>query len=61
MNMVQNNGLSEMDTVRDYFTWSNKRVGGAIDSIIDRVLANVNWLQQNMETTLNIMKPWVYV
>ncbi|PNX80017.1 hypothetical protein L195_g036011 [Trifolium pratense] len=35
-------GLSEMDSLGDYYTWSNKHVDVTIYSRIDRVLGNVD-------------------
>jgi hypothetical protein len=47
-------GLSEMDSMGDYFTWSNKHTDGTIYSKIDRVIGNVDWFQMNLDSTLTI-------
>jgi hypothetical protein len=52
-------GLSDMDNMGDYFTWSNKHTDGMIYSKIDRVLGNVDWFQMNLDSTLTIMDPGV--
>jgi hypothetical protein len=52
-------GLSEMDSLGDYYTWSNKHVDGIIYSRIDRVLGNVDWFQLNLDSTLTIMDPGI--
>ncbi|KAK2424092.1 hypothetical protein QL285_034490 [Trifolium repens] len=52
-------GLSEMDSLGDYYTWSNKHVDGMIYSRIDGVLGNVDWFQLNLDSTLTIMDPGI--
>ena len=54
MNVV---GLSEMDSIGDYFTWSNKQNVGTIYSRIDRVLGNVKWFQDHLDYHLKILPP----
>ena len=57
--MMETTGLSEMDSIGDFFTWFNKRSADPIYSRIDRVLANVEWFQNNTNVTLNILSPSV--
>lgn len=56
-NMMDVTGLSEMDSIGDFFTWSNKRSADPIYSRIDRVLANVLWFQENTDKVLNVLPP----
>ncbi|XP_058775224.1 uncharacterized protein LOC131649480 [Vicia villosa] len=51
--------LFEMDSTGDYYTWSNKHVEGTIYSRIDRVLDNVEWFQNNINTSLQVLPPSV--
>ncbi|CAK8543473.1 unnamed protein product [Lathyrus sativus] len=55
--MMGNAGLSEMDSIGDHFTWSNKQAAGPIYSRNDRVLGNTDWFLDNMETLLKILPP----
>lgn len=55
--MMATTGLCEMDSVGDYFTWSNKHRIGTIYSRIDRVLGKLDWYQVNMEAVLKILPP----
>jgi hypothetical protein len=57
--MMDRVGLSEMDSLGDYYTWSNKQVDGVIYSRIDRVLGNVDWFQMNIDSNLTIMDPGI--
>ncbi|KAK2370109.1 hypothetical protein QL285_083191 [Trifolium repens] len=57
--MMDKVGLSEMDSLGDYYTWSNKHVEGIIYSRIDRVLGNVDWFQMHLDVTLTNMDPGV--
>jgi hypothetical protein len=57
--MMDRVGLSEMASLGDYYTWSNKQVDGVIYSRIDRVLGNVDWFQMNIDSTLTIMDPGI--
>ncbi|KAK2357064.1 hypothetical protein QL285_094373 [Trifolium repens] len=57
--MMDRVGLSEMASLGDYYTWSNKQVDGVIYSRIDRVLGNVDWFQLNIDSTLTIMDPGI--
>ncbi|KAL5134431.1 Transposon TX1 uncharacterized protein [Glycine soja] len=52
-------GLSEMESIGDYFTWSNKHYVGTIYSRIDRVLGNVQWFQDRLDYHLKILPPSV--
>ncbi|CAK8572403.1 unnamed protein product [Lathyrus sativus] len=56
MNLI---GLSEMDSIGDYYTWSNKQSTGTIYSRIDKVLGNVAWFQNNHYKQLKILPPSV--
>lgn len=40
--MMDNVGMFEMDSVKDYYTWSNKQVEWTIYSRIDGVLGNIS-------------------
>lgn len=44
-----------MDSVGVHLTWYNKHADSIMYSRINRVLGNVDWFQQYMDTTLNIM------
>ncbi|XP_058784375.1 uncharacterized protein LOC131659164 [Vicia villosa] len=57
--MMSSTGLSEMDSVGDFYTWNNKHVTGVIYSRIDRVLGNIDWFQANTNTILKILPPSV--
>lgn len=57
--MMRNTGTFEKDSTGDYYTWSNKQTDGMIYSRIDRVLGNVEWFQDNMDTMLQILPPSV--
>lgn len=46
--MIMANGLFEIDSIGDKYTWSNKQDGSIIYSKIDRTIANIEWFQQNM-------------
>ncbi|KAI5419338.1 hypothetical protein KIW84_043485 [Lathyrus oleraceus] len=48
-----------MDRSGGYYTWSNKHVKGVIYSRIDRFLGNVEWYQDHLDTTVNILPPIV--
>ncbi|KAL5184132.1 Transposon TX1 uncharacterized protein [Glycine soja] len=52
-------GLSEMESIGDYFTWSNKHNVGTIYSRINRVLGNVKWFQDRLDYHLKILPPSV--
>ncbi|XP_058777191.1 uncharacterized protein LOC131651549 [Vicia villosa] len=56
-NMMQITQLSEMDSVGDYYTWSNRQVAGTIYSRIDRALCNVEWFLKYSDHVLNILPP----
>lgn len=56
VNVMEKTELFEKDVVGDFFTRSNKQTIGIIYLRIDRVIHNVEWQQQNVETTLNIME-----
>lgn len=43
----------------DYFTWTNKHNVGIIYSRIDHVLGNIDWLQENIDVSLDILAPSV--
>lgn len=55
VNMIDKTGLLEKVGVGDHFTWFNKQTNGSIYSIIIRVIVNMEWHQQNMETILKII------
>lgn len=52
-------GLFEKYSVGGYFTLSNKHNHGATYFIIDIVIGNFLWHQQNMDTTLKVMEPGI--
>ncbi|XP_058782964.1 uncharacterized protein LOC131657602 [Vicia villosa] len=51
--------LYEKDNIGDYFTWTNKHIVGTICSRIDHVLGNIDWLQTNIDVSLDILPPSV--
>lgn len=53
--MMENIGLCEMDSSGEFFTWSNKQAFAPIYSRIDRILANVEWLQDHVGASLDIL------
>lgn len=53
--MMENIGLCEMDSSSEFFTWSNKQAFAPIYSRIDRILANVEWLQDHVGASLDIL------
>ncbi|CAK8578493.1 unnamed protein product [Lathyrus sativus] len=55
--MMWNIDLSEMDSIGDHFTWSNKQAASPIYYRIDRVLGNTDWFMNNMEIMLKILPP----
>ncbi|XP_058726404.1 uncharacterized protein LOC131597745 [Vicia villosa] len=57
--MMDNTGLAELDSVGEYYTWSNKHVYGIIYSRIDHVLGNIDWLTAYQDWTLTIKEPHV--
>lgn len=54
-NMMTNIGMYEMENSVYYYTWSNNHVACAIYSSIDRVLGNMDWFQNHLDVTLNII------
>ncbi|XP_058727119.1 uncharacterized protein LOC131598546 [Vicia villosa] len=52
-------GVCEMDSKGDFFTWSNKQCTNPIYSRIDRIIANVEWLQDNGNLQLNVLSPHI--
>ncbi|CAK8568834.1 unnamed protein product [Lathyrus sativus] len=58
--MMGNTWLSEMDSIGDNFTWSNKQAAGPIYSRIDRILGNTDWFLNNMENMLEILPPSIF-
>ncbi|XP_058726331.1 uncharacterized protein LOC131597664 [Vicia villosa] len=57
--MMDNTGLHEMDSTGDFYTWSNKQANNPIYSRIDRVLANLEWLQDHSDVYLVILPPHI--
>lgn len=57
--MMDNIGMFDVERKGDRYTWFNKHTEGAIYSCIDRVLANIEWLQQNSNRTLHVFDPGV--
>lgn len=41
----------------DFFTWSNNQSANHIYSRVDRLIANVEWFQDNNDLTLNVLPP----
>lgn len=59
VSMMSGAGLYELEITGDYFTWSNKQGDNAIYSRIDRVLRNMEWMQDHMHATLTNITPIV--
>lgn len=55
--MMNNTELYEMESDGDYFMLSNKQKENTIYSRINRILGNVEWMQQNVDNTLNEYEP----
>lgn len=55
--MINNANIFKKKSIGDHFTWSNKQSHGTNYSRIYKVIANMAWLQQNVDTTLHIMEP----
>ena len=53
--MMDNIGMFDVERKGDRYTWFNKHTEGAIYSCIDRVLTNIEWLQQNSNRTLHVL------
>lgn len=53
--IIDNNGWYQMDNTREYYTWSNKQVTNPIYSRVDKILANMEWLQDHNDPTLTIL------
>ncbi|XP_058746338.1 uncharacterized protein LOC131619235 [Vicia villosa] len=56
-NMMQITGLFEARTAGSHFTWSNKQTKNAIYSRIDRLIGNVQWFQQLLDVTVEVLLP----
>lgn len=59
ISMMNMTNLSEMDSLKNYFTWLNKHNDNLIYSRIDHALANVEWYKKYINVTLNILAPSV--
>lgn len=57
--MMEYSELSEMDSRGHYFTWSNNQMESTIYSRIDRVIANTDRFQLQLDATFHIMNPGV--
>ncbi|KAH1253521.1 hypothetical protein GmHk_04G010152 [Glycine max] len=55
--MMDATGLSEMDSSGEFFTWTNKQADNPIYSMIDRILANIDWFQTHSDANLTILPP----
>ncbi|CAK8562590.1 unnamed protein product [Lathyrus sativus] len=53
--MMDRTNLNEMDSIGDYYTWSNKHNENVIYFRIDHVLANVEWYKKYIHVSLNIL------
>lgn len=56
-NMMEAVGLAEMDSMGDFYTWSNKQVDNIIYFRIDSVLGNVEWFTKYDDLTLTVKPP----
>jgi hypothetical protein len=56
-NMMEICEIDEMDSVGDYFTWTNKHTVGTIYSRIDRILGNLDWMQYHSNFILTLLPP----
>lgn len=56
-NMIDHCEIDEVDSVGDYFTWTNMHTIGAIYSRIDIILGNLDWMQYHNNFTLTILPP----
>lgn len=57
INMMKHTGLAEMDSLGEYFTWSNKNSIGTIFSRIDRAICNIDWFLKFKNHVLCILPP----
>ncbi|XP_058783664.1 uncharacterized protein LOC131658381 [Vicia villosa] len=57
--MMDNTGLAKLDSVGEYYTWSNKHVDGIIYSRIDHLLGNIDWLTAYQDWILAVHEPQV--
>ncbi|KAI5424694.1 hypothetical protein KIW84_030759 [Lathyrus oleraceus] len=55
--MMDRVGLFEKDSNGEYYTWSNKQARSIICIGIDKVIGNLSWHQQQVDTSLRIMEP----
>ncbi|XP_058776932.1 uncharacterized protein LOC131651274 [Vicia villosa] len=57
--MMEETGLFDIERQGDKFTWFNKHTQDPIYSCIDRVLGNIEWIQQNHNKTVHTMEPGI--
>ncbi|XP_058725687.1 uncharacterized protein LOC131596982 [Vicia villosa] len=57
--MMENEGLFEIESIGERFTWYNKHTKDPIYSCIDRVIGNMEWIQKNMNKTVHMLEPGV--
>lgn len=55
--MIQRNSLFEAPTKGCHYTWTNKHTTGAIYSIIDRLIGNLQWFQTFQDTIVEVFPP----
>ncbi|XP_058727038.1 uncharacterized protein LOC131598458 [Vicia villosa] len=55
--MMHRTGLFEAPTRGRHFTWFNNHSDGAIYSIIDRLIANVQWFQTFQDAHVEVLHP----
>ncbi|XP_058746230.1 uncharacterized protein LOC131619107 [Vicia villosa] len=55
--MLANSNLSEHETIRAWFTWSNKQLANPISSRIDRALVNADWYRMFPNSMVGVLNP----
>ncbi|CAK8563391.1 unnamed protein product [Lathyrus sativus] len=53
---MENACIFEVESIGDRYTWFNKHTGGAIYSKIDRVIANMDLMQQTIQKMVHVME-----
>lgn len=57
--LTDENGLFEIDSQREKFTWFNKHSHDPIYPCIDRVLGNMDWISKNKDKFVHVLEPGV--
>lgn len=58
--MMEGVGLDDMDSMGEFYSWSNKQVDNIIYSRINMVLGNVEWFIKYDDLTLTMKPPGIF-